>query len=149
MSVTTEEAAYNEMRATFKAKWDFGAAAIAGYIPVVLYGGVVGVVPPADQVWARVSSSTVLTDQAALSDAGGRRRDETSGIITVQIFVPLALDDGDLLSRRLATLAKKAFLRRSLSGTVWFRRSRVRDLEPDGTHHRRNVVAEFEYDELN
>lgn len=146
---TTEEAAYDDIRATFKAQWDFATAAIAGYVPTVLYGGNVQAKPPADQCWCRISTQTVMSEQAALSDSVGKRRDETSGIVAVQVFVPLATPDGDLLARRLATAAKKAFLRRSVSGTIWFRRARVVELEPDGTSHRRNVVAEFEYDELN
>jgi hypothetical protein len=147
--ITTEEAAYDDIRATFKARWDFATTAIVGYVPPILYAGVVQAQPSANQCWCRISTQTVLTEQAALSDSAGKRRDETSGIVIVQMFIPLASPDGDLLARRLATTAKKAFLRRSQSGTIWFRRARVVELEPDGTSHRRNVVAEFEYDELN
>ena len=147
--ITNSEDAFNDMRATFLNGWSAASQSIAGYAVSVLYSGNVTDKPPVNKCWVRISSKTVLTEQAALADQNGKRRDETTGLIFVQVFVPLSQPDGDLLSRRLCVLARKAFLRRSLSGTITFRRARVAELDADGTYHRRNVVAEYEYDELN
>lgn len=147
--VTTAEAAYNDIFATFTAQWKQASPAIVnGAAPLVLYKGNITAKAPADAIFVRVSQQTVMTDQTALADAASMRRDKTSGIVIVQLFVPFSATDGDLLSRRLAVMCKKAFLKRSLSGKIWFRRARVVDLDPELVAHRRNIVAEYEYDEL-
>jgi len=139
----------DDINRSFKTAWDTGAKVIAGYAPVVRWQGVVEAVPNPLQAWVRVTIAPVMTQQVALADANGKRRDETSGIVTVQVFTPMSQQDGWLLAKRLGVLARKPFLRRSLSGKIWFRRARIIPLNPDGEFHRLNVIAEYEYDELN
>lgn len=135
-------------------EWKAASTAIFGAEKPMLYQGVVQTSPPAaDEYWARLSLVTGRQEQSNLgkcsNEAGSEGRRHTAvGALFVQMFFPLsgtgAWDNGLALAKRVKNVLAGA----SSSGTVWLRSPRIKELDPDGSHHRLNVVAEFEYDEV-
>ncbi len=148
---TTQKEARDIIFAQAYAEWKLAVVEHFGGIVAnhpVLFQGKVENVPAADKVWARFSMNGVDEAQSNLGVVNEKRRRTAIGVVFVQMFFPIsatgAWDKGLLLGARV----KNALARPSSSGKVWLRNARVNELTPDATHHRLNVVAEYEYDEL-
>lgn len=103
--------------------------------------------PPDGTVkWARVSVRHTDSEQATLGSYNGQRRWRNMGLLFVQLFCPL----GDGLSEedRLAIELVNALRGTTTASGVQLRNVRAQEAGPDGVWHQTNVVAEFEYDEL-
>lgn len=136
----TFDTANNEILDTFKAAWD-----TTGH--VALYENVKGDKPSGNSdPWARVTVRHSFGEQATLANAGGQRRWNREGIITVQVFIPL----GEGLSEgyALAKIVADAFEGAATPSAVWFRNVRVNEVGPDGEWFQINVLADFTYDEI-
>jgi hypothetical protein len=148
----TLDIAVEQMQQLFKAAWDAGTSAIAGYIPAVEWYGAENATPvDREKIWVRFSTQNLLDQQATLStDAGlpGQRRYESSGLVFVQLFIPKTIDNGVILGRQLAQVAKNAFRGKTTSGKVQFNNVTIKDLTPEDLFYRFNIVAEYDFDEL-
>ena len=74
---------------------------------------------------------------------------EATGIVTVQVFVPLD-KNGLLFHDRLVKVAQRAFRGQTGFGDncgIVFRRARINELGPQERWFVTNVLADFEYDE--
>jgi len=147
---TTYVEAIDEMFSLFNDAWLGQSAAVVSHVPVVRWPGVEEPgTPDAAKFWARVSQQTVLEEQSTISDDNGKRRYTASGLIFVQLFCPksepAAMENG----RKLAVIARNSFRGKTTSGKVWFRNARINELAPEESAYRFNVVAEYEYDEVN
>ena len=130
------------------AAWKSACTTVLGAEQKMFFQGIVKdsavEIGAANEFWSRTSRQTV--DQG--SNGPGARKHAAVGLIFVQMFFPLSAKGAWRSGTQIATTVKNALARRSSSGTVWFRNPRINELTPDGTHHRLNVVAEFEYDEI-
>lgn len=141
--------ATDAMNATVLAAWNAATSVILGAPPQKLFfqgivkSGVSEAGAP-DEYWGRVSYQTV--DQGSVGP--GARRHAACGLVFVQMFFPVAATGSWRKGVQIANRVKNALAVRSSSGTVWFRKPRINELTVDGAHHRLNVVAEFEYDEI-
>lgn len=145
-------AARDEMQARFYDDWRSKA-------PLVWSGGVPRVLwdakeekdkakrPRADEPWARVSVQHNINPQRAFGEPGNRRF-ERLGIIMVQVFSPMSLEQSVTLAEGLGIIARDAFEGKDTPGGVWFRNTRMQEVGPSDPWWQLNVSAEFTYDEL-
>ena len=150
MIANYEQGNYVIMQAATAATIDgFVAAGIA--LPhKILYQGMVqdGVLAAGQpgEYWARISKRTFMQKQTAFGSSG-QKRHTARGLVFVQLFLPVSKNEAWQKGQLMVSPIKKALSGRSSSGTVIFREPRAEELGLDGSHHRLNVVAEFEYDE--
>lgn len=142
--------AIDEMFALFFEQWKANAPTVIGEVPEIRWPGVdEDKLPNMSKFWARISQQTVMEEQTSIAGNDGKTRYTASGLIFVQLFCPKsdsrAMDRG----RKLAIVARNAFRGKTTSGKVWFRRARIQELTPEDNAYRFNVVAEYEYDEIN
>lgn len=103
--------------------------------------------PRPDEPWARVTVSHNISPQRTFGEEGNRRFDRL-GIVTVQVFTPMSIEQSVTLAEELGVIARDAFEGRSTPGGVWFRNARLQEVGRDGPWWQLNVTAEFSYDEL-
>lgn len=151
---TTYLDASDDMKATATAAWNAATLAVLGSSAKMLYqdrikAGAVEVGTP-DEYWARTVVQHVTTPQVTLGGpADGSRRHTAHGLLWVQMFFPLAKTVAWRNGQKIASAVKNALAKESVSGTVWFLNARINDnLPADTTHHRLNVLVEFQYDEI-
>lgn len=152
MSVTDRQAS-DEINAMLLTAWNAGALAAIendtlgelewkGKVKVQKSGG----------FWARVSQQIVSQPQKSLADettfGANKKRYETIGVVTVQVFAPIEVRNGYRKGDGLASLIRDAFREVGQGGEVWYRNSRKVALVDDGKEHRWNVIAEFSYDTI-
>lgn len=144
--------ARDEIFAVFNTAWQANAAAQAGYIPEVRWQGVqYREIPDGSKFWCRISKDNVFEEQTSLSTCvgtPGQRRYTASGLAIVQLFCPKSNTESFAIGQKLAKVAQDAFRGRSTGNGMWFRNVRIKELDPEETCFRFNVVAEFEYDDI-
>jgi len=142
--------AIDEMFAAFQTAWSAGTTAIVGYIPLIKWDGIDdGTIPDANKFWVRVSTQQVDSRQATLCEnvvTHGSRRYETNGVIFVQLFAPKRKDSMEK-AKLLCALVQNTF--RKSTTNVIIRNARIQDLPSDNGAIRKNVVAEYQFDEIN
>lgn len=147
--MTTYIEASDAMKACVYAAWKAATVATVGTEQKLFFqdrikAGTLEVGTP-DEYWARVVVQHVAGETAAI---GGRKR-TAYGLLWVQMFFPLAKVGAWRKGQQIAEPVKNALADTTTSGTVWFFRARINDNIPaDATHHRLNVVADFQYDEI-
>jgi hypothetical protein len=121
------------------------ANAIVGYdIEVRWPGNPEPSLPPQDEIWARVSTKTVMESQRSLANFEGKRRYEAHCLLYVQVFCPRSVV-GILESGIKVAQAIRSELR-SWQGNVIFRNEQICELDTTEEHYPINVVAEFVFD---
>jgi hypothetical protein len=146
---TTFNDAYDQIFGLFRAKWFADTPAITGGpVPEVEYQGMTSIgSPPQDAPWCRISLQHVTNNSAALNPDGVRKRFTVTGVVAVQIFVPIG--QGLVLIRQLAPVAKEAFQGvRTADDSIWFREAQISEVGAEGSWFQMNVTASFEYDEF-
>ena len=143
MTVTQTRTARSEILALFKAAWDGDPTSAS--LPV-LWDGVAADIPTSG-AWARAMVRQTTGTQVALSgDEIGVARHTHTGFLMVQIFTPLG--EGLVLSDQLADIVKNGVRGKRTASGVVFRDVRTPDIGPDGQFFHKQVVADFEYDEV-
>lgn len=109
--------------------------------------------PPADPdtvgnpaPWIKVEVRHVLGGQSTLSGPTGGNRTTRRGIATVKFYE--GFGSGLTQTDKLARVIERAFLGKSTTNGVWFRRVRTMEFGKDGSWFRTDVLAEFEYDDV-
>lgn len=125
------------------------SASIIGYVPpFYIPGMVVPDIPDAAKFWARISTQNVRTDQATLAEnvvINGSRRYENNGLVFVQWFAPKRADSE---SKCLALSQMVLNVLRKRTNNVILRNARIQELSPENGAIRKNIVAEFQFDEI-
>jgi len=143
--MTTINEAVDDMNDRFTDAWS-----TTGF-PAVYQG-----VPPGDAAqaaidsngvtcWARITVKHNISTQQSLGGPGGRIFNR-KGIVLMEVYTPTG--DGLTQARNLGTILANAFEGVSTPNGVWFRNTRLNEVEPEGAWSRVNVITEFEYDEV-
>lgn len=103
--------------------------------------------PPPEAAWGRVSYVTVTDRQAAFMN-GTNRKYENTGILTIQIFLPRRTTNGLYLITKSANVLQVALRRKTTPGGIWFRSVRIREMPLEEHWLRRDLIADYVYDEL-
>ncbi len=102
----------------------------------------IGALPTSGE-WARVSVQHSDGGQDSLSDQIGTVKYADIGVVYVQIFTPIG--DAALRNYTLANAILLAFRKAKISGMI-FRRSRIREVGPDGAFLHTQALTGFEYE---
>jgi len=106
---TTYVDAIGQMYDKFLSEWNAASSAIAGYIPEVRFSGVdLPNVPDASKVWVRLSTQTVESPQSSLRGPDSKRF-RTTGLITIQLFIPQSMSQADQVGKKLSDFGVKIF----------------------------------------
>lgn len=140
MTVASTTVARDEIYAVLKTAWD----AQTPPVPPMIYPDTIGE-PPATGAWARATIRHAFDEQASFAELGSRRY-TSSGILIVQIFAQVALGYATL--DPLIDVVKNAFRGATTPGGIWFRNARVVEVGRDGPWEQVNVLADFEYDQI-
>lgn len=126
MSSLTASQALDEIAAMLNTAWlaNAQAAADMASVPLLTWSNValdtrLDMASP----WARADIRLTGGEQATLG-AVGQRRFERTGLLTVQVFIPLG--EGVTRGTQLANVALNAFEGKASPGGVWFRQCGIR-----------------------
>lgn len=122
------------------------------YTPELFYRDVTEPGKPGERIWLRASVQTVDTEQTTLSTyvgKPGQRRYTTDGFIVVQLFMPKSDDESPELGGMIADVIKSAFRTKQSAHAIVYRNIRINELPQENQYYRLNVIAEFQYDEVN
>ena len=144
--ITSYKQAVEEMFEFFYLKWVVDSLTVLTYVPEIRVDGD-GQVDNQDneKFWCRFSQQTVTTQQSTFRSDTPKRY-TTHGLIYIQIFCPKQ-QNSISVGRSLADIAKKIFQGHTTSDNIWFRNSRIRELDPEDLWYRFNIVSEYQYDE--
>jgi hypothetical protein len=147
MSATYEQA-IDEIFARFHAIWTAQTPAVTLEAPELRWQGIENPEHPGyDKYWVRVSQQTIDEGQASLRAPECGQRYRTNGLLFIQIFCPKSDARAMEKGRQLAVIARDCFRGYTTQSGVWFRNSRVSELEPEERWLRLNVIVAYQYDE--
>lgn len=150
MAYTYDEA-YTLITDQFRTRWGAEAAAIVGSVdaPEIRYAGVEKPDIP-NRTFGRFVMDPVTNPQASLRNAEFGQRYENNGVIIIQLLVRISEFDtkAESVARKLAMLAQDIFRDPAFPGCFIFRNVRINNLAPEAQFIRKNVIAEYQFDEL-
>jgi hypothetical protein len=133
----------------FKAVWDEDTTAVVGYVPAVYWQGIEEPEKPdASKYWVRLSQQSVNETQKTFVGENSKKRFQNDGLVFVQLFCPKVDSQSFQIGRELAVVARDAFRGKVTSSGVWFRNARIKELSDEEGYHRFNVVADYQFDEM-
>lgn len=149
MALTFDEA-YDMITARLITQWALGTPAIVGTVPELRFEDVekAGASVP-KKTFGRFVMNQVTGPQASLRNGEHGQRYENNGIIIVQLLIERKNETDAKVARQLSKLVVDIFRDPTFPGCFIFRNIRVPRLEPEPTFLRRNVVLEYQFDELN
>lgn len=103
--------------------------------------------PKASEPWAMVTVNHNVSPQRTFGEPGNRRF-ERLGILIVQVFTPMSLEQGLTLGEDLGTIVRDAYEGNKTPSGVWFRNTKLQEVGPSDPWWQLNVSTEFNYDEL-
>lgn len=138
--------ARDSMLGHIKTDWDANTTAVAGYIPDVIYDNL----EPTEErnnalYYARVTIQHFDGEQKTLAKEGNRRF-EHIGQVFFQLYAPSG--EGRAGVDGLAQVAKTSFQKGCTLAGVRFTRVRIEEIGADGPFFQVDVVADFEYHEV-
>lgn len=140
--------ARDEMFAMLLSAWENGAGDVLGYLPDILWQGQEKGPPSLEFAYARASVVHNTGRQASLAGEAGAKRFRRTGILFVQCFAPLGIENPLTIADNLGRIVLDAFEGRSSPGGIWFRSCRLNEIGPTDGWYQVNVIAEFSYDEV-
>jgi hypothetical protein len=103
--------------------------------------------PDAATRWAALTIEHVDGSQATLANAGGKRRWQHAGVVTIELRFPRSdLDVGAAYA--IAGEVAALYQGKRTASDVWFRNARIQE-GITATWFALNVIFEFEYDTIN
>lgn len=101
------------------------------------------------KAWARVAVRHADANKASLRNSEGLARYRRVGFVWVQIFVPATGGKAWTVAAQLAGVAQKAYEgKRTAGGLVVFTKAQILDVARDGAWVRKDVRANFYWDEI-
>jgi hypothetical protein len=148
MAVTYDEA-YEQITTRFLTQWAAGAPAIlgVGIVPEIRFADDEKKDVPVD-TFGRFVMNGVSNPQASLRNAEYQTRYENNGVIIIQLLVKRGLVVAPKQARRLAELAQSIFRDPTFPGCYIFQNTRIQNLDPEPAFLRKNIVTEYQFDEL-
>lgn len=148
MSLPTFETARDECQGLFATSWAaLSPAAVGGSAPRIEWQGVDALSPPpANLAFARHFVRHGPSRQTTFGTSGNRRFTRV-GLVTVQVYTPLANGGGLSLCEKLGIIARNTYEGVGTASGLWFRNVRLQEVGPSGPHYQFSLTAEFQYDE--
>lgn len=125
---------------------------LLGYTPLVFWPDKVEKQQaPTDKVWMRVSRKTLGELLAGFSDDTNQsaRRYDVTAVLYVQLFYPQSDANSSVNFSEVVQLVKDSLSdKHDPTNWLWTRASSVDELDSDRSWFRKNVVTQFEYQEI-
>jgi hypothetical protein len=139
---------YKEVTTRFIEQWEMLAPAIVGMVtaPEIRFQDVELPEPP-DETFGRFVMDEVQAPQATMRNAEFGQRFTHYGIIIVQLLIRKRDEGSAEMARKLAECARGIFIDPTFPGCYIFQNVRINNLAPEPQFIRRNVVAEYQFDE--
>lgn len=147
MAYTYTEA-YDIITGHVLTKWNADVPAIVGIANPELRFQDVQLDTKFEQTGARFVMDSVTNPQASLRNGEHGQRYENNGIIIVQCLVLRTAVDDNRKAQRLAEYVQGIFRDPAFPGCFIFTNVRINRLSPEPNFIRRNVVCEYQFDEL-
>lgn len=146
MALTFDEA-YTVITDHLQVQWALLTPAIVGTVPELRFEDIEKPdIPTA--TFARFVMSEVSSPQASMRNAEYGQRYENNGIILVQLLIYRDTGKPAEIARKLGTMTKNIFRDPAFPGCFIFQNIRVNTLESEPRYLRRNVIVEYQFDEL-
>lgn len=148
----TRSEARDEMFTRIREVVELNGEAVFGFIPEMRWQFVKEPATPETPSWLRSTLQHIDSDQTTLStNVGkpGQKRYTSYGLMYVQFLLSKADDESAMNGDALAVLIQKEFRDKQSQNAIVYRNIRILELPSENQYHRLNVVAEFEYDEVN
>jgi hypothetical protein len=146
MALTFDQA-YTVITDHLQTQWTALTPAIVGSVPELRFDGVEKPGVP-ETTFARFVMSEVSSPRNTLRNAEYGQRFENNGIIILQLLVDRTEITAASIARKLGDMAKNIFRDPAFPGCFIFRNIRVNTLESEPKFLRRNVIVEYQFDEL-
>lgn len=119
------------------------------YVPEVVWGNVERKDPNDNAVhWARFNQTVVDTKQTTFRNVEGQVRYTEYGNIIIQLFFSKSAFETDI-DRKLSVIARDLFRGRNVrANSVWYKRARIKPLDPEEAFFRANVITDYQFDEI-
>ena len=115
--------------------------------PEMVYDDILVSIPRnADSRWARVSVRHDGGSQESLSGPEGSKMWGRTGSVIVQVFTPQ--NTGMVASNAISQAFRNGFQGYSSPGSIWFRDVRIEEIGNSGAFYQVNVIARFEYTQI-
>lgn len=139
--MTTDIEALDEIFDTFLSYWNDGIGSILSYSPQIYWPkNELQTDPDTTKHWLRVSNNIFDQRQTTLQTP---KCYTTIGFIVIEFYFSKAtLVSGD--DKKMAVLARDAF-RNPSSSNVWYRNSRIVEVDPEEIWYRNNVISDYTY----
>lgn len=125
---------------------------ITPYIPEIRFQGVEqDTKPESDKYWLRVEINTLVSEQKTLSScvtAPGKRMYIEAGLIVLELYFPKVITGSWPIGQKWAEVLRGAFRGVKTANGVWFRNAVIKELDSQVEFLRINVIAEFNYSEI-
>ena len=149
MTPTDIIAATDEMFSRIKAGWDAGIDAIhVGAELRFPSAPNYGTPPPVRAPWARVVQTGVIRQKAYVGHINNKLPHRETGLIGVQIFVPIGLPNAFTLGQKLGKLISNSLVYPTSDGAVNFKDSISVQGSDTEQFKRWDVTATYTFDEM-
>lgn len=146
MALTFDQA-YTVITDHLQIQWTALTPAIVGSVPELRFEDVEKKEIPTT-TFARFVMSEVSSPRNSLRNAEYGQRFENNGIIILQMLIDRDNIDAADTARKLGQVAKDIFRDPTFPGCFIFRNIRVNRLESEPKFLRRNLIVEYQFDEL-
>ena len=146
MALTFSEA-YTVITDHLQVQWAALTPAIVGFVPELRFEDVELKEVPTT-TFARFVMSEVSSPRNSLRNAEYGQRFENNGIIIVQFMIDRDSVEAASFARDLGQMGKDIFRNPAFPGCFIFRNIRVNRLESEPKFLRRNLIVEYQFDEL-
>lgn len=144
----TFDDAFVEVATHVKAQWDIGVPAIVGFADPELRLAETESPKLFTKTGGRFVMESVTNPQSSLRNAEFGQRYTNYGIVIVQLLIRRNGEESPSIARKLGDYVKDIFRDPAFPGCSIFQNTRVLSLEPEAMFLRRNVVTEYQFDEL-
>lgn len=105
--------------------------------------------PPLTKIWSRFSTVNALGTKTSVgSPINSKARHSYNGLLYVQLFCSLNVENGPSTLRMIAEEIRDHFRSARQTDSVVYRNARIDELSNDGTFYQFRVIVEYEFDEL-
>lgn len=139
----------DEMTQLFYDQWLREVPTLVGYEPMIIWQGIEEAQDPdTAKCWARFTLKHLDSEQTTFGEKGQRKFTRT-GIITVQVFTPVATTGGGVtLAENISNVVRDAYEGVGTDSGIRFRNTRVAEIGITSGWYQYNITTNFEYDEV-
>lgn len=144
----TYQEAIDQILGKLKAVVEAESTNILGYIPQIVWPGIVPEDTPAqDKFWIKVSIHTTGESQGSFRSGTSGKTFENTGLVYIQVLFPVAMVNASILARGIGIKIRNTYRGNSPRGGVWYRNTVLKDSYPQQNWGAFIVTTDYTYTE--